>query len=59
MVEALATGDEGAVKLSALRPTEPNLSERAQYEARVSGAYRVEYQAWAANLSCTVTDRQA
>lgn len=45
-VEALAVGDEGAVKLMILTKVEPNADKKAEYKARVSAQYRQEFDAW-------------
>jgi hypothetical protein len=57
-VEALATGDEGAVKLMALRRSEPTQGEKAKYVARVSAQYRVEYDAWCRNTPTVMVREQ-
>jgi hypothetical protein len=53
IVEAMAQGDHGAVKLQILRATEPSATELASYRARVSAQYRVEYKEWANHPTAT------
>lgn len=45
-VEALATGDEGAVKLMILTKVEPDAGKLEQYRSRVAAQYRQEFDAW-------------
>jgi hypothetical protein len=48
-IEALATGEEGAVKLLVLTTVEPDLNKQEQYRSRVAAQYRQEFDAWCGN----------
>lgn len=53
-VEALATGPEGAVKLSVVRKEHPSVDQLQDYKAQASGFYRRQYSAWCAHHSVSV-----
>lgn len=58
IVEALAMGPEGAVKLMVMRKEEPSANDRQELASRCSGQYRVEYGEWCAEVPrVTVTPR--
>lgn len=53
-VEAIATGPDGAVKLSVIKDEPPNATERQDYKAQASGFYRRQYGSWCKGLDCHV-----
>lgn len=58
IVEALATGPQGAVKLMVLSAEEPSNNERNDLASRASGQYRVQYKEWCEAVPrVTVTPR--
>jgi len=56
-VEALAVGEEGAVKIMVLRPDEPNGDQRQKYVARAQAQYRLEFGAWTPNPPTVTVER--
>lgn len=58
IVEALATGNQGAVKLMVLMQAEPTADEKHDLSGRASAQFRVQYGEWCQVVpSVTVTPR--
>lgn len=56
-IEALATGDAGAIKLMILTSVEPDPSKLENYRSRVSAQYRMEFDAWSNAPTVKVTEQ--